>query len=990
MADILCRVRFGARPLARAFRAVLGSTVRVRVEFLDPATLAGVSGIGGVSLVATKPDLSTETFAQGALTADGVGAWYLDLEPNQLGSWLIRGSCTTPQSEAGDALLFVQASAAESPLPPPPANITIVGEAGSSPVQSVAGRTGAVVLAVADISGAAPLASPALTGNPTAPTQATANNSTRLATTAYVKAQGYVDTAGAAAAAPVQSVHGRTGTVTTAAADITDSTAAGRAVLTAADATAQRSALGLGTAATSASTAFAAATHTHPASAISDSTAAGRALLTGADAAAQRSSLGLGAAAIAATTAIGLSLLAAADAGAARATLGLGSAALEAAGAFAAAAHTHPATAISDSTAAGRAILTGADAAAQRSSLGLTATATAASTTFGRTLINAADAAAARTELGLGTAATSASTAFAAASHTHTASAVTDFTEAAQDVVGGMIAAAGGTYNDAAGTITLPSGGTIASTAITDSTAAGRALLTAADAAAQRTALGLTDLATAASTSYGRSLVNTADAAAARFLLGVSVSGNFADGTASAPGAPWLSDTNTGFYRPGADVIGFAAGGAAVATMTGVAAAANSLALSNAPTTIAPSIAAVGLDANIDLAFTPKGTGYLTTARPFAAPRFFSSKAGGQTTISYGGTIENLEDSGFFMSFRLNGTVHTALTTYEQIGPMKVSIFDQAIVTLSNPANQDSGDLLAGWNLEMTVDPPTPTEAGVFGKGRIGMRSAILAGSLVGNAGYLPIVGMEAKAQTNGTQGGVGGWDPANSIEEPKFYTRGAIFGLNSLAIISNAAATNNPDAPLTHIGSVQSIEANWSALNRTSVHDKVGLRLVPLSNDIVQGLEVDAGITLSVKGSVYGGSITAAPIRTGIQFGVPSGFWPFNADSIAIAAVGRGSGRGTIGRPATIPGVGSLQTNLPIWRFLDIEEVLASDAQIAGRGFRLEPLGDLVWTPRRITAPTLTVNGQLCIYAVSDTAVRIRMRGNDGVTRESGNLNLT
>lgn len=36
------------------------------------------------------------------------------------------------------------------------------------------------------LAGKAPLASPALTGNPTAPTQAAGNNSTRLATTAYV------------------------------------------------------------------------------------------------------------------------------------------------------------------------------------------------------------------------------------------------------------------------------------------------------------------------------------------------------------------------------------------------------------------------------------------------------------------------------------------------------------------------------------------------------------------------------------------------------------------------------------------------------------------------------------------------------------------------------------------------------------------------------------------------------------------------------------
>ena len=43
--------------------------------------------------------------------------------------------------------------------------------------------------------------------------------------------------------------------------------------------------------------------------------------------------------------------------------------------------------------------------------------------------------------------------------HTHTAANITDFTEATQDVVGAMVTGAGGTYDDAAGAITLPSGG---------------------------------------------------------------------------------------------------------------------------------------------------------------------------------------------------------------------------------------------------------------------------------------------------------------------------------------------------------------------------------------------------------------------------------------------------------------------------------------------------------------------------------------------------
>ena len=62
----------------------------------------------------------------------------------------------------------------------------------SVPVTSVFGRTGAVVknsgdYAVADVTGAAPLASPALTGTPTAPTAAGGTNTTQIATTAFVQ-----------------------------------------------------------------------------------------------------------------------------------------------------------------------------------------------------------------------------------------------------------------------------------------------------------------------------------------------------------------------------------------------------------------------------------------------------------------------------------------------------------------------------------------------------------------------------------------------------------------------------------------------------------------------------------------------------------------------------------------------------------------------------------------------------------------------------------
>lgn len=113
-------------------------------------------------------------------------------------------------------------------------NISIVGNVisatSSAPVSSVFGRIGAVTAQVGDYSsfydplgaaaaalvaaetfttaqGYATLASPAFTGTPTAPTALTADSSTKIATTAFVKAQGYVTSN------PVTSVFGRVGVV---------------------------------------------------------------------------------------------------------------------------------------------------------------------------------------------------------------------------------------------------------------------------------------------------------------------------------------------------------------------------------------------------------------------------------------------------------------------------------------------------------------------------------------------------------------------------------------------------------------------------------------------------------------------------------------------------------------------------------------------------------------------------------------------------------
>ena len=85
----------------------------------------------------------------------------------------------------------------------------------------------------AETLGAAPLESPIFTGDPTAPTPATADNDTSIATTAFVKAQGYAlgaDFPATAWAAWSPTISSSIGTITSSTVNIARYTKAGKAI----------------------------------------------------------------------------------------------------------------------------------------------------------------------------------------------------------------------------------------------------------------------------------------------------------------------------------------------------------------------------------------------------------------------------------------------------------------------------------------------------------------------------------------------------------------------------------------------------------------------------------------------------------------------------------------------------------------------------------------------------------------------------------------
>ena len=172
---------------------------------------------------------------------------------------------------------------------------------------------------------------------------------------------------------------------------------------------------------------------------------------------------------------------------------------------------------------------------------------------------------------------------------------------------------------------------------------------------------------------------------------------SLADGTVGAPGLYFTDDTNTGLYRPGADVVGIAGGGQDIARFTGNTSNVNYFNISGSATGSGLNIAAAGSDNNIDILLTPKGTGGvgIGTAVPVGWPY-------GGTALTVKARLEGGWLQGWMETndvIRL-GVRADATTTYIEAG-------DNGVGTsaLKLYANNNSPLTLGAHNARVNINP---------------------------------------------------------------------------------------------------------------------------------------------------------------------------------------------------------------------------------------------------------------------------------------------
>jgi hypothetical protein len=185
---LLASPTFTGVPAAPTASTGTNSTTLATTNYVYGAT----QGQTTIPLTNANVTLSAAQYSNPAIKLTGTLTGSVVLTFPTTGNWNIynatTGAFTVTLSNGAGATVVIPQANTLGIMSDVTAGILSSSSSGGA-VTSVAGRTGAIVLSVGDVSGAAPLASPALTGVPTAPTAAVGTSTTQLATTAFVTGQ---------------------------------------------------------------------------------------------------------------------------------------------------------------------------------------------------------------------------------------------------------------------------------------------------------------------------------------------------------------------------------------------------------------------------------------------------------------------------------------------------------------------------------------------------------------------------------------------------------------------------------------------------------------------------------------------------------------------------------------------------------------------------------------------------------------------------------
>jgi hypothetical protein len=345
------------------------------------------------------------------------------------------------------------------------------------------------------------------------------------------------------------------------------------------------------------------------------------------------------------------------------------------------------------------------------------------------------------------------------------------------------------------------------------------------------------------------------------------------DGTEAAPSLFFVSDTNTGLYRPAADTVGIVGGGNDVVRLTGVASATDYLEIKNAIGVSTPvHINAEGASTNIGVHLQPKGSGLFTISDGTdfnKGIRFRSSSSAASAVtlidaVSTSGRVVTLPDATDTLVGRAttdtltNKTLTSPTMTAPVLGtPASGNLANCTFPTLnqSTTGNAATATALAtGRTIAITGDLAytSPSFDGTGNVTAAGTLATVATAGTTGSSTAIPIVTINAKGLTTSITtaavvapaGTLSGTTLAAGVTASSLTSLGTIASLTATAgTVANAPSGSTDIANKAYVDSVaQGLDAKASCIAATTAN-------ITLSGaQTIDGVSVVAGNRVLVK----------------------------------------------------------------------------------------------------------------------------------------------